>query len=125
MVHERESEEASLGVVDAACTLAARAFGQERSSLGELAGKLKAEGPLGLDLARRLSRASKARRLRAHPDPLLLGDLEVFLSGLQALDARGCLGVPVWLSLVVGAVLLVAIYGGRFWRGGRGLRLRV
>ena len=86
MLHVKETEEASLGVVDAACTLAARAFGQERATLGELAGKLKAEGPLGQDLARRLSRASKARRLRARPDPLLLGDLGAFLGGLLAQD---------------------------------------
>ena len=78
-VHGTEREELSLGIVDAACCLAARALGKKSASLGELARRLKASGPPGLALARRLSKASKARRLRAHPDPLLLGDLEAFL----------------------------------------------
>ena len=81
MVHGTEREELSLGIVDAACCLAARAFGKEGATLGELARWLKAAGPPGQALARRLSKASKARRLRAHPDPLLLGDLEALLLG--------------------------------------------
>ena len=76
-----ESEEVSLGVVDAACRLAAAAWCRDRVPTGELAKHLRCGGSAGLELARRLSRASKARRLRAHPDPLLLQDLEAFLAG--------------------------------------------
>ena len=73
------SECSELGVVDAACQLAAGALGARKVPIGQLSSIMKESGEAGQELARRLSRASKARRLRAHPDPLLLRDIELFL----------------------------------------------
>ena len=78
-VPERASDGVELGIVDAACQLTANALGTRKACIGQLAKLLKEDGEAGQDLARRLSRASKARRLRAHPDPLLLRDIELFL----------------------------------------------
>ena len=78
-VPERASDGVELGIVDAACQLTANALGTRKACIGQLAKLLKEDGEAGRDLARRLSRASKARRLRAHPDPLLLRDIELFL----------------------------------------------
>ena len=72
-------EAVELGIVDAACQLAAQSLGVQKAGVGQLVKILKESCVTVRELAKRLSRATKARRLRAHPDPLLLRDLERFL----------------------------------------------
>ena len=71
------SEDESLGIVDAAVALARKAMGP--CSLGEVIRGIRSSGQK--DFARRLHKSSKARNLRAHPDPLLLRDLCRFFEG--------------------------------------------
>ena len=98
------SEGAELGVVDAACRLVAGALCARRVPIGKLANIMKESGEAGQELARRLSRASKARRLRTHPDPLLLRDIELFFrSRVQTNEVKGgheqaCSGLQLVVS---------------------------
>ena len=71
------SDVESLGIIDAALSLARKTIGP--CSLGEVVRSVLASGQE--ELARRLENASKARNLRAHPDPLLLRDLCQYFEG--------------------------------------------